>query len=418
MLTPIDIQNKVLKTGMGYNKKDVDDFIIEIMQNYEALYKENVELKEKIATLSEGIQYYKTIETTLQKALVLAEKTSKETRDAAILKAEALEKDARVKANIIIADAKNDLETIRTQTINLIQNYESFRTQFKKLAETQMELMESESFQIYAPDLDALLSGTAEPITISDSMEEFYPEGDSPIVTSAVQESQTSPSLQQMEAEAAKGQEMYQQAMQQAETAGVEVEPPKPQQAEAVTTQSQQQVEVGAMQPQQAGSYETKIVQSTAVEPPPMQPEAPTVQPASPSIEPVQPETPKVNFMSTADLTSELEELQSYGNTPRPREVSPQLKQIAEPLVEPVEPQMNYGESTAPAPNQMTEVMENPYVSQETRQEGQELDQQIGHLYADLGERQETQTASEASTSTPSSPNEEENMFEFFSTED
>ena len=217
MLTPIDIQNKVLKTGMGYNKKDVDDFIIDIMRNYEALYKENVELKDKISTLSEGIQYYKTIETTLQKALVLAEKTSKETRDAAILKAEALEKDARVKANIIIADAKNDLETIRNQTINLIQNYESFRLQFKKLAATQMELIESESFQIYAPDLDALLSGTAEPISVSDSMEDFYPEGASPIVKDTVAQSKAAETPEMAAKEEAAGQQAYAQVMQEAE---------------------------------------------------------------------------------------------------------------------------------------------------------------------------------------------------------
>lgn len=161
MLTPIDIQNKTLKTGMGYNKKDVDDFLIQIIRSYEDLYKENVELKDKISTLSEGIQYYKTIETTLQKALVLAEKTSKETKEAAIMKAEALEKDARVKANLIIADAKHDLETIRKQTINLVQNYDNFRIQFKKLAETQLEMIEGESFKIYAPDLENLMSSVS-----------------------------------------------------------------------------------------------------------------------------------------------------------------------------------------------------------------------------------------------------------------
>lgn len=157
MLTPIDIQNKTLKTGMGYNKKDVDDFLIQIIRSYEELYKENIDIKEKIGTLSEGIQYYKSIETTLQKALVLAEKTSKETQDAAVMKAEALERDARVKADLMLADAKSELESIRNQTINLVQNYESFRMQFKKLVATQLELIDGDSFKIYAPDIDNLM---------------------------------------------------------------------------------------------------------------------------------------------------------------------------------------------------------------------------------------------------------------------
>ncbi len=162
MLTPIDIQNKTLKTGMGYNKKDVDDFLIQIIRSYEELYKQNVEFKEKIGTLSEGIQYYKSIETTLQKALVLAEKTSKETKEAAMMKAEALEQDARVKADQLLADAKNELDSVRNQTITLVQNYESFRLQFKKLAATQLELVEGDGFKIYAPELEKFMNGTSD----------------------------------------------------------------------------------------------------------------------------------------------------------------------------------------------------------------------------------------------------------------
>ena len=49
MLTPIDIQNREIKSKMGgYDKKDVDDFLEEIRGSYEGLYKENESLKEKI----------------------------------------------------------------------------------------------------------------------------------------------------------------------------------------------------------------------------------------------------------------------------------------------------------------------------------------------------------------------------------
>lgn len=55
MLTPIDIQNREIKSKMGgYDKKDVDDFLEEIRGSYEELYKENQSLKEKISSLSEG----------------------------------------------------------------------------------------------------------------------------------------------------------------------------------------------------------------------------------------------------------------------------------------------------------------------------------------------------------------------------
>ncbi|MDD6332231.1 MAG: DivIVA domain-containing protein, partial [Clostridium sp.] len=73
MITPVEIQSKAFKSGIGYDKKDVDSFINEILESYEELYRSNVEMKDKINMLNEGLQHYKNIEASLQKALVLAE---------------------------------------------------------------------------------------------------------------------------------------------------------------------------------------------------------------------------------------------------------------------------------------------------------------------------------------------------------
>ena len=91
MLTPIELQSKTFKSGgLGYDKKDVDSFMKEVLHGYETLYRENMELSDKISVLNEGIQYYKTIEKTLQKALVLAEKTAEDTRIAALREAKSI----------------------------------------------------------------------------------------------------------------------------------------------------------------------------------------------------------------------------------------------------------------------------------------------------------------------------------------
>ena len=87
MLTPIEIQSRTFKSGLGYDKKEVDMFLHEILESYESMYRDNMELKDKLNTLNEGIQYYKTIEKTLQKALVLAQKTAEDTKASAQQKA-------------------------------------------------------------------------------------------------------------------------------------------------------------------------------------------------------------------------------------------------------------------------------------------------------------------------------------------
>ncbi len=159
MVTPIEIQNKSFKSGgLGYDKRDVDNFMHEILNSYEELYRQNVELKDRVSVLNEGIQYYKTIEKTLQKALVLAEKTAEETRNNAAKEAKRIEKEATVKANIMLADAKNELEVLHQQTVTLIQQYEKYKIQFKNLAHAQMEMLESDAFSINVQKLDAFMS--------------------------------------------------------------------------------------------------------------------------------------------------------------------------------------------------------------------------------------------------------------------
>jgi len=159
MLTPVEIQAKTFKSGgLGYDKKDVEAFFREVGKNYETLYRENMELKDKVAVLNEGIQYYKSIEKTIQKALVLAEKTAETTKEAANKDAKRIEKEAKVKANILLADAKNELETLHNRTIALLQEYEKYKAQFRNLAKAQMEMLDTDAFSINVARLDAFIS--------------------------------------------------------------------------------------------------------------------------------------------------------------------------------------------------------------------------------------------------------------------
>ncbi len=149
MITPIEIQNKVFKSGgLGYDKKDVDGFMDEILTNYETLYRERMEMNDRINVLNEGLQYYKTIEKTLQKALVLAERTAEETKNTAMKNALVIEQEAVSKANVILEDAKRELEQIRKQTIELVRQYDMYKAKFKSLANAQTELLDSQSFTI------------------------------------------------------------------------------------------------------------------------------------------------------------------------------------------------------------------------------------------------------------------------------
>ena len=178
MITPIEIQNKSFKSGgLGYDKRDVDQFMKELLTSYEALYRENVEMKDKLSSLTDALQQYKYIEKTLQKALVLAEKTAEDTKQLAQKEAKRIEKEAQLKYQLVLGDAKNELNKIHKQTMKLMQQYEMYRAQFKNLAKAQIELIESESFGLSIANVDELLGETSEeekPVEDRVNSEEFW----------------------------------------------------------------------------------------------------------------------------------------------------------------------------------------------------------------------------------------------------
>ncbi|MDF2870672.1 MAG: DivIVA family protein [Anaerocolumna sp.] len=176
MITPIELQSKTFKSGIGYDKKDVEGFISELQKSYETMYKENMELNDRVNTLNEGINYYKSIEKTLQKALLLAEQAAEDTKEAARKQAKAIEDEANGKAQLIISESYKEVVMLKQQTIKLVQQYEAFKTQFRHLAAVQTELLESEAFKIHMDDLDLSLENVGAVISNKQAAVTLEPE--------------------------------------------------------------------------------------------------------------------------------------------------------------------------------------------------------------------------------------------------
>lgn len=158
MLSLMELKSKKIsvKKKKFYDKEEVDEYLDLIFDNYKELYNENQELKKNTKTLSDGIQYYRSIETTMQKALVLAEKTAKETKDAAQLKAEAMEKDAAHKAEQIVTKAEEEYERIKDKCLHLVQQFNQYKLQLQQVATAQLEMVTSDTFDVYSPEIEAI----------------------------------------------------------------------------------------------------------------------------------------------------------------------------------------------------------------------------------------------------------------------
>jgi len=80
-LTPLDIRHKEFKRGMrGYVDGEVDEFLDEVADEFERLFKENIELSERGEALQEKIDHYRSLEETLQNTLVAAQRSAEELR--------------------------------------------------------------------------------------------------------------------------------------------------------------------------------------------------------------------------------------------------------------------------------------------------------------------------------------------------
>ena len=155
MLTPVDIQNKSFKGGIGFDKRDVEAFMNEVSSDYSMLYRSNVELNDKVKTLSESLQHYKSIEDSMQKALTISEKTSEETINAASDKARQITTEAELKAETLLADAKQELEDIKNEIYRLQEQEKLFKEQYRKMLNAQLKLLDGEIIDIdLGPDFE------------------------------------------------------------------------------------------------------------------------------------------------------------------------------------------------------------------------------------------------------------------------
>ncbi len=143
MLTPLDIQNKKFKkTLRGYDIKAVEEFLEEIMYDYEKVYKENVELKDKINIFSDQIRYYNSLEETLKETLIIAQTTSEEVISSARAKSKNIIDEAEINGERIIALSKEQVRDIKQEYEYLKKEMYSFKTRYQSFIEAQLLSLE------------------------------------------------------------------------------------------------------------------------------------------------------------------------------------------------------------------------------------------------------------------------------------
>ena len=80
-LSPLDIHNKEFSRGFrGYDEDEVNEFLEQIMKDYENVLEENKALKSSLKETNDRISHFNSIEETLQKSILIAQEAAEDVR--------------------------------------------------------------------------------------------------------------------------------------------------------------------------------------------------------------------------------------------------------------------------------------------------------------------------------------------------
>ena len=144
-LTPLDIRHKEFKRGMrGYADVEVDEFLDEVADEYERLFKENIDLQDKVEALEEKVAGYKRIEETLQKTLVNAQASAEEQKQNANKQAQLILQDAELKSRQMVNEAYSERQSIEQSMAKLKSAEEDFRFKFRQLLDGYLRQLQEQ----------------------------------------------------------------------------------------------------------------------------------------------------------------------------------------------------------------------------------------------------------------------------------
>jgi cell division initiation protein len=162
-LTPLDIHNKEFSRGFrGYDEDEVNEFLDQIIKDYEILLREKKELEETLGSMNERLGHFTNIEETLNKSIVIAQEAGEEVRRNASKEAKLIVKEAEKNADRIVNESLSKARKIAMEIEELKKQSKVFRTRFKMLIEAQLDLLSSDDwdqimeFEIDATDLKTL----------------------------------------------------------------------------------------------------------------------------------------------------------------------------------------------------------------------------------------------------------------------
>jgi cell division initiation protein len=141
--TPEELKEICLKRSIvdGYCKKQVNNLLALINEDYTRMVNDNEELRQKITVLDETIKHYRLLEESLQHSILVAQHTSDQIKANACEKAKNITDEAEVTAQKMIGEANQEVIRAKIRCEEAKAEMFKFKSKTEALLQTQMEML-------------------------------------------------------------------------------------------------------------------------------------------------------------------------------------------------------------------------------------------------------------------------------------
>jgi cell division initiation protein len=130
------------KSVRGYDRDEVQAFLYKLSDEFDALQKENEQLKKELDAANIKLNEFRRIEKNLQDTLLKAQESSTKTLESTRKQSSLMVKEAEIKSSQIIEKARESANEIRNAVINLREEKDLVVAKLKSIISSQAHLLE------------------------------------------------------------------------------------------------------------------------------------------------------------------------------------------------------------------------------------------------------------------------------------
>lgn len=167
VLTPLDIHNKEFPVKMrGYDQDEVNDYLDQIIKDYEAILKDKKELEKNLKFAEEKVAYYNNLQESLNKSIIVAQEAADRLKENSDKEAAIIIQEAENNADRLLNDSVEKARRITAETEELKKQSRVFKQRLQLMIESQLEMVKNNEW-------DELLKSDVEEVIEIPTVKEF-----------------------------------------------------------------------------------------------------------------------------------------------------------------------------------------------------------------------------------------------------